>query len=99
MFASSTWQELIANVKKNESVLHFLGLFSDGNVHSHIDHLKAMIVEAKKEGVKKVRVHVLIDGRDVGETSALDYILPFEEFMKGLRDDNFDIKIASAADA
>lgn len=95
MFASSTWQELIANVKKNESVLHFLGLFSDGNVHSHIDHLKAMIVEAKKEGVKKVRVHVLIDGRDVGETSALDYILPFEEFMKGLRDDNFDIKIAS----
>ena len=68
MFASSTWQELIANVKKNESVLHFLGLFSDGNVHSHIDHLKAMIVEAKKEGVKKVRVHVLIDGRDVGET-------------------------------
>ena len=95
MFASSTWQELIANVKKNGSVLHFLGLFSDGNVHSHIDHLKAMIVEAKKEGVKKVRVHVLIDGRDVGETSALDYILPFEEFMKGLRDDNFDIKIAS----
>ena len=95
MFASSTWQELIANVKNNESVLHFLGLFSDGNVHSHIDHLKAMIVEAKKEGVKNVRVHVLIDGRDVGETSALDYILPFEEFMKGLRDDNFDIKIAS----
>ena len=43
MFASATWQELIANVKSNASTLHFLGLFSDGNVHSHIDHLKAML--------------------------------------------------------
>ena len=95
MFASSTWKELVANVKENGSTLHFLGLFSDGNVHSHIDHLKAMIVEAKKEAVKKVRIHILIDGRDVGETSALEYIDPFEEFLNGLRSDDFDIKIAS----
>ena len=49
----------------------------------------------KAEGVNKVRVHILIDGRDVGETSALDYIEPFEAFIADLRDANFDIKIAS----
>ena len=95
MFASSTWQELVANVKANASTLHFLGLFSDGNVHSHIDHLKAMLKQAKAEGVSRVRVHILLDGRDVGETSALDYIRPFEAFLAELRDESFDVCIAS----
>ena len=95
MFASKTWQTIVSNVKSNNSTLHFLGLFSDGNVHSHIDHLKAMIVKAKDEGVSTVRIHILIDGRDVGETSALDYIDPFEAFIADLRDASFDIKIAS----
>ena len=95
MFASETWQTIVSNVKSNNSTLHFLGLFSDGNVHSHIDHLKAMIVKAKDEGVASVRVHILIDGRDVGETSALEYIDPFEAFIAELRDASFDIKIAS----
>ena len=95
MFTSDTWQAIVSNVKTSGGVLHFLGLFSDGNVHSHIDHLKAMIVRAKEEGVSTVRVHILIDGRDVGETSALDYILPFEDFLSSLRTADFDIKIAS----
>ena len=95
MFTSETWKKLIANVKDNHSTLHFLGLFSDGNVHSHIDHLKAMVTEAKKEGVTRVRIHILLDGRDVGETSALDYINPFEAFLGGLRDADFDVMIAS----
>ena len=95
MFEGATWHELIGNVKKNNSTLHFLGLFSDGNVHSHIDHLKAMIVRAKEEGVCTVRIHILLDGRDVGETSALDYVLPFEDFLSGLNKDGFDAKIAS----
>ena len=95
MFASSTWQELIANVKSNGSTLHFLGLFSDGNVHSHIDHLKAMIRQAKAEGINCVRVHILLDGRDVGETSALEYINPFEAFLAELNDASFDARIAS----
>ena len=95
MFASETWQTLISNVKTNSSTLHFLGLFSDGNVHSHIDHLKAMLVRAKEEGVNKIRIHILLDGRDVGETSALEYILPFEEFLTSLRSDDLDICIAS----
>ncbi len=95
MFASDTWKDIVANVKTSNGTLHFIGLFSDGNVHSHIDHLKAMISQAKAEGVNKVRIHTLIDGRDVGETSALEYVLPFEEFLSSLRDDSFDIKIAS----
>ena len=95
MFTSNTWCELISNVKSNGSTLHFIGLFSDGNVHSHIDHLKAMLAEAKVEGVSKVRIHILIDGRDVGETSALEYILPFEDFLASLNSDGFDARIAS----
>jgi len=95
MYASKTWNELIDNCKNNNSTLHFIGLFSDGNVHSHIDHLKSMIEAAKRSGVKKVRVHILLDGRDVGETSALEYVIPFESFIAGLRSDSFDVKIAS----
>ena len=95
MFASETWTSIVENVKLSGGTLHFIGLFSDGNVHSHIDHLKAMIVRAKAEGVKTVRIHTLIDGRDVGETSALDYVLPFEEFIAGLCDADFNVKIAS----
>jgi len=95
MFASGTWKELVANVKNNGSTLHFLGLFSDGNVHSHIDHLKAMLAQAKVEGVSRVRVHILLDGRDVGETSALEYINPFEAYLSELRGADYDVKIAS----
>ena len=95
IFASDTWKTLVGGVKDNNSTLHFLGLFSDGNVHSHIDHLTALINRAKEEGVKKVRVHILLDGRDVGETSALDYVLPFETFLNSIRSADFDIAIAS----
>ena len=94
MFASGTWKDLVAQTRYG-GTMHFIGLFSDGNVHSHIDHLKAMIERAKKDGVKTVRIHVLLDGRDVGETSALDYILPFEKFLAEINDDSFDARIAS----
>ena len=95
IFSSNTWNMLVSNVKEHASTLHFLGLFSDGNVHSHIDHLKALIEAAKRAGVARVRIHILLDGRDVGETSALDYVCPFEEYLATLRDDSFDIAIAS----
>ena len=95
MFDGDTWKKLVSNAKGNKSTLHFLGLFSDGNVHSHYDHLTAMIEKAKEEGVSRVRVHILLDGRDVGETSALDYVRPFEDFLSGLREDSFDCRIAS----
>jgi len=95
MFEGKTWRDLTENVLKHGSTLHFMGLFSDGNVHSHIDHLKAMIEQAKKEGIKRVRVHILLDGRDVGETSALEYVDPFEAFLTEIRSQDFDVKIAS----
>ena len=95
IFASATWKDQVAFVREHEGTLHFLGLFSDGNVHSHIDHLKALVAQAKKEGLRKVRIHILLDGRDVGETSALEYICPFEEYLDGLRDGDFDVCIAS----
>ena len=95
LFEAQAWQEVIANVTAHSSTMHFLGLFSDGNVHSHIDHLKALIVRAKQEYVKRVRVHILLDGRDVPETSALDYVEPFEAFLTQLREPGFDVRIAS----
>ena len=100
MFQGQAWKEIVSSIKVAEagkpSALHFIGLFSDGNVHSHMDHLKAMITQAKAEGIKKVRVHVLFDGRDVGETSALEYVDPFEAFLKELNSkDVFDARIAS----
>ncbi len=87
LFGDQAWNEVISNVKEKQSCLHFIGLFSDGNVHSHIDHLKAMIEEANKQGVGKVAVHALIDGRDVGETSALEYTEPFEAWLSALNPD------------
>ena len=95
IWQGAAWREVVAAVKGGRGVLHFLGLFSDGNVHSHVDHLRAMIVRAKEEGVKTVRVHILLDGRDVPETSALDYVLPFEAFLAETSDDSFDARIAS----
>ena len=94
MFEGSAWKE-ITNYIKDKGTLHFIGLFSDGNVHSHLDHLKAMIERAKKDGTKRVRVHVLFDGRDVGETSALKYVDAFEAFLKEQNNGNFNAKIAS----
>jgi 2,3-bisphosphoglycerate-independent phosphoglycerate mutase len=95
MFQGSTWKKLVQNAKANKGALHFIGLFSDGNVHSHIDHLKAMITKAVDEGVPRVRAHILLDGRDVGETSALDYVLPFEEFLAEQNKRGGDCRIAS----
>ena len=96
MFEGKTWKDLVANVKAKGSTLHFIGLFSDGNVHSHLDHLKSMLNQAKAEGVKTARIHPLIDGRDVPPTSALEYVEPFEAFLAQLNaDGTVDYAIAS----
>ncbi|MCL2481347.1 MAG: 2,3-bisphosphoglycerate-independent phosphoglycerate mutase, partial [Spirochaetaceae bacterium] len=95
MFKGDIWNKLVSNVKTKNKTLHFIGLFSDGNVHSNNNHLKAMITKAKEDGASKVRVHILLDGRDVGETSALEYIDPFEDFLSSLKSSSFDCAIAS----
>lgn len=94
IWQGQAWKEIVKAAQAG-GTMHFIGLFSDGNVHAHIKHLKAMIVQAKAEGVKKIRIHALLDGRDVAQTSALEYIDDFEKFLKDLRSDNFDILIAS----
>ncbi len=99
IWKGSAWKEIVAGVKAGANgkagTLHFIGLFSDGNVHSHIDHLRALVVQAKAEGINTVRIHALLDGRDVPETSALDYVVPFEAFLQALSTDGFDARIAS----
>lgn len=95
IFEGEVWKKLVKNVNTNGGTLHFIGLFSDGNVHSHLDHLKAMLEKAKDEGVAQARVHTLLDGRDVEETSALEYIDPFEEYLTDLNSDSVDYRIAS----
>lgn len=94
IFNSATWKELVAGCK-DSGTMHFVGLLSDGNVHSHINHLKALIEQSKVEGIKNVRVHALLDGRDVPETSALKYVDEIESFMANLNDDTFNACIAS----
>ncbi|HOE56233.1 MAG TPA: 2,3-bisphosphoglycerate-independent phosphoglycerate mutase [Bacillota bacterium] len=95
MYSSYTWHKVINNCTDKNSVLHFIGLLSDGNVHSNIAHLKSMIIRAKKDGVKKVRIHILLDGRDVLATSALDYVDQLEKVLEELNGDSFDGRIAS----
>lgn len=95
IFDSDTWQELVTNCKVNNSALHFIGLLSDGNVHSNISHLIAMLKDAKLEGVKNARVHILLDGRDVPATSALTYVEELENALKELNDSEFTGLIAS----
>ncbi|MFI3284063.1 MAG: 2,3-bisphosphoglycerate-independent phosphoglycerate mutase [Erysipelotrichaceae bacterium] len=93
IYTSETWKELVGFAKGH--ALHFIGLLSDGNVHSNIEHLKAMLTQAKKEGLEKVYLHVLLDGRDVPATSGLIYVEDIENHMMSLNDDTFTAKIAS----
>jgi 2,3-bisphosphoglycerate-independent phosphoglycerate mutase len=75
--------------------LHFIGLLSDGNVHSHIDHLLAMLDKASEAGVGRVRLHVLLDGRDVKERSALTYLGILEEKLGAINAEGKDYRVAS----
>ena len=95
LYSAPTWKNMIQHVKSHDSTLHFLGLLSDGNVHSHEDHLYSMLRQAKKDSVKRVRIHVLFDGRDVGEKSAEIYVHRLENVMSELRCKEFDVDAAS----
>jgi 2,3-bisphosphoglycerate-independent phosphoglycerate mutase len=79
---AGVWEELTERVRERRSTMHLLGLLSDGNVHSHIDHLFALLRRCDHEQIERVRIHVLLDGRDVSETSALDYVGALEELLE-----------------
>ena len=95
LFQSKTWQDLVSNCLTRDKALHFLGLLSDGNVHSNISHLFAMLKAAKTAGVHRVYCHILLDGRDVPATSALTYVDALEQVLAELREPGFDYAIAS----
>ncbi len=80
-YENEAYQGAIKHVNDNDSKLHIMGLVSDGGVHSHIDHYKAMIDLAKKEGIKEVYVHAFLDGRDVPPSSAITYTDELEAYM------------------
>ena len=93
LFESKTWKWLTDDLGDN--TLHLIGLLSDGNVHSHVNHVLAMLKAAKESGAKKVALHALSDGRDVEQQSAERYIKMVEDLMTELNDDTFHAQIAS----
>ncbi|MCA9541437.1 MAG: 2,3-bisphosphoglycerate-independent phosphoglycerate mutase [Myxococcales bacterium] len=95
LFEGETWRWLLDGVRESGEPLHFIGLLSDGNVHSHERHLHAMLRQAAKDGVRAARVHALLDGRDVGETTAEIYLDRLESVLGELRAAGFDYRIAS----
>ncbi len=96
IFEGPEWKRLVAKVRASGEPMHFIGLLSDGNVHSHIQHLFAMLRRCDQDGVPKVRVHILLDGRDVPETSALSYVAELETLLARLNaEGGHDYRIAS----
>ena len=94
VFEGQAWSEVTARADAGGTV-HFIGLVSDGNVHSHIDQLMALIGRCANQGVPRVRVHALLDGRDVAPKSALTYIEPLEANLAHLSAEGRDYRIAS----
>jgi 2,3-bisphosphoglycerate-independent phosphoglycerate mutase len=94
IFESDEWAAVIE--RSRTATLHLLGLHSDGNVHSHTDHLYALMRRAVEEGVRRIRVHILHDGRDVDPRSALTYIAQTEAVLAELNEhDGIDAAIGS----
>lgn len=81
-FENENLKKAFAHARENNSAIHFLGLVSDGGVHSHIDHLYALLEMAKKEKIENVYIHAILDGRDTPPTSAVEYLKLLEEKMK-----------------
>ena len=95
LFTTKNWQEVVVKTAAQGGTIHFLGLLSDGNVHSHIQQLFLLLEGAAKAQAKKIRVHVLLDGRDVPPDSGLIYIEQLENKLKELQAQGVDARIAS----
>ncbi|MDB4987402.1 MAG: pgm2 [Myxococcaceae bacterium] len=96
LFEGDTWKAVTQRAREHDKPVHFVGLLSDGNVHSHIAHLIALVERCNVENVKTVRVHALLDGRDVPSTSALLFVEQLEAVLSKInqRGDR-DYRIAS----
>ena len=95
IYDNTTWKK-VEQCGKSGATVHFLGLLSDGNVHSHIDHLLALIARCDQQSIKHVRIHCLLDGRDVDPRSALRFVDQLEVSLEGInRKPGRDYRIAS----
>ena len=81
-FKNKVLIKAIENIKKNNNSLHLMGLVSDGGVHSHIEHLKALINLAKDSKIKNLFIHAFLDGRDVPPRSAIPYLKEIDYYLK-----------------
>lgn len=97
LFQGTGWKTTVVRDEliSGKNTLHMCGLLSDGNVHSHIDHLFSLIRGAQAAGVRKVRLHLLLDGRDVGPDTAELYIEKLSAFLGSVVSDDFDCQVAS----
>lgn len=94
IFQGESWRTIQQRVEQG-GTLHFIGLVSDGNVHSHVGQLNSLLVQCSDEGFKKVRVHGLLDGRDVAPISGLEFFGPLEEKLAALSTNGKDYCVAS----
>lgn len=81
-FENPAFLQIISKVKEKGGTLHLMGLLSDGGVHSHQNHLYALLELAKRQNISKVCVHAFLDGRDVPPSSAKEYIAQLEAQIK-----------------
>ncbi len=95
LFEGPVWREMVERVRSEGTTFHFIGLLSDGNVHSHIAHLEAMVRELARSGVRRVRVHALADGRDVDPVSFDRYIERISAVFQEVAEQGCDARIAS----
>lgn len=95
LFEGKSWKELVSNVKQKDSCFHLIGLLSDGNVHSHVHHINALLQRLAEENVSQVRLHPLADGRDVDPVSYHIYLEALEKLLTELRQKGTDARIAS----
>ncbi len=92
---AETWLAMLDHVRAHDGTLHLIGLLSDGNVHSHIEHVEALVRDAHDSGVMHTRLHALLDGRDVDGQSAHRYVGRIEDLFDELNRGGGDHRIAS----
>jgi len=86
---NSNLNKIFQHVNKNNSMLHIMGLLSDGGVHSHFDHYKYILQAARSSNVEKISLHVITDGRDTSPISGINYVRKLESYIQ--KDENFRI--------
>ncbi len=96
-FENPVLSRIIQNCVERDTPLHLLGLLSNGNIHSHVDHTEAIIRHAFQSGIRRCYLHALLDGRDVGVQSALDFTEPFEKLFSELKGQRPGIDYAFAS--